>query len=386
MKKKIIRVTTVPASLGGLLHGQLKFMANYYEVIGVSSNDPYNILDALQASENIRTVAVDMTRKITPFKDLVSVYKLYKLFRKEKPLIVHSHTPKAGTLSMIAAKFAGVPHRLHTIAGLPLLEATGLKRLILNTVEKITYSFATKIYPNSFGLQDIILEQKFTTKNKLKVIANGSSNGIDTQIFNPELFNNEEKNNVLKTELNISENDFVFIFVGRLVADKGIKELLEAFNNISKTHKAVKLILVGGFETELDPLDQETLNIKDTNAQIISTGWATDVRPYLGISDILVFPSYREGFPNVVMQSGAMGLPAIVSNINGCNEIIIEGENGTIVPVKNASILLDRMLKVYNKDLHYNKTTCRDLIVKRYQKQVVWDGILNEYKNLEKQI
>jgi len=386
MKKKIIRVTTVPASLGGLLHGQLKFMANYYEVIGVSSNDPYNILDALQASENIRTVAVDMTRKITPFKDLVSVYKLYKLFKKENPFIVHSHTPKAGTLSMIAAKFAGVPHRLHTIAGLPLLEATGLKRLILNTVEKITYSFATKIYPNSFGLQDIILEQKFTTKNKLKVIANGSSNGIDTQIFNPELFNNEEKNNVLKTELNISENDFVFIFVGRLVADKGIKELLEAFNNISKTHKAVKLILVGGFETELDPLDQETLNIKDTNAQIISTGWATDVRPYLGISDILVFPSYREGFPNVVMQSGAMGLPAIVSNINGCNEIIIEGENGTIVPVKNASILLDRMLKVYNKDLHYNKTTCRDLIVKRYQKQVVWDGILNEYKNLEKQI
>ncbi|SFD07552.1 glycosyltransferase family 4 protein [Algibacter pectinivorans] len=383
MKKKIIRVTTVPASLRGLLYGQLKFMSAHYNVIAISSNDEYNLLKMVSERENVPTVAIDMTRKITPIKDLISVYKLYKLFKKEKPFIVHSHTPKAGTLSMIAAKFAGVPHRLHTIAGLPLLVATGKKRWLLNTVEKITYAAASMIYPNSHGLYDIILEEKFTTKNKLKVIAHGSSNGIDVDHFSLNHFSNTTENKALKQKLNIAETDFVFIYVGRLVADKGIKELLEAFNTISKTHKDAKLLLVGDFETDLDPLDEKTLEIKDTNPQIISTGWATDVRPYFAIANVLAFPSYREGFPNVVMQAGAMELPAIVTNINGCNEIIIEGENGCIIPVRDANALHDAMLKIYNKTFVYDKAKCRELIVKRYQRQVIWDGLLQEYKNLE---
>ncbi|KAA5825601.1 glycosyltransferase family 4 protein [Algibacter amylolyticus] len=380
--KKIIRITTVPASLSKLLFGQLKFMSEHYDIIGVSSNDKHNSLKKIALQESIPTIGIDMTRKITPFKDLVSAYKLYKLFKKEKPFIVHSHTPKAGTLSMIAAKFAGVPHRLHTIAGLPLLVATGKKRWLLNTVEKITYAFATMIYPNSHGLYHIILEESFTTTKKLKVIANGSSNGIDVEQFNPNIFDINKKKN-LKASLNINETDFVFLFVGRLVADKGIKELLEAFNSISKTYKNVKLLLVGDFETELDPLDERTLEIKDTNPQIISTGWATDVRPYFAIADVLAFPSYREGFPNVVMQAGAMELPAIVTNINGCNEIIIEGENGCIIPVRDAEALYDAMLNVYNETYKYDKAKCRELIVKRYQRQVIWDGLLQEYKNLE---
>ncbi|MEP3836577.1 MAG: glycosyltransferase family 4 protein [Algibacter sp.] len=383
MKKKIIRVTTVPASLSKLLFGQLKFMSAHYDIIGVSSNDEYNSLKKIAIQEGIPTIGIDMTRKITPFKDLVSVYKLYKLFKKEKPFIVHSHTPKAGTLSMIAAKFAGVPHRLHTIAGLPLLVATGKKRWLLNTVEKITYAFASMIYPNSHGLYDIILEENFTTKNKLKVIAHGSSNGIDVDHFNLSHFSNLDENKALKKQLNIADTDFVFIYVGRLVADKGIKELLEAFNAISKTHKDTKLLLVGGFETDLDPLDESTLEIKDTNPQIISTGWATDVRPYFAIADVLAFPSYREGFPNVVMQAGAMELPAIVTNINGCNEIIIEGENGCIIPVRDADALRDAMLKVYNKTYNYDKAKCRERIVTRYKRQVIWDGLLKEYKHLE---
>lgn len=385
MKKKIIRVTTVPASLSKLLFGQLKFMSTHFDIIGVSSSDEYDSLKEIAIQENVPTIGIDMTRKITPFKDLVSVYKLYKLFKKEKPFIVHSHTPKAGTLSMIAANFAGVPHRLHTIAGLPLLVATGKKRWLLNTVEKITYAFASMIYPNSHGLYDIILEEKFTTKNKLKVIAHGSSNGIDVDLFNLNHFSDINENKTLKKHLNISETDFVFIYVGRLVADKGIKELLVAFNKISKIHKDTKLLLVGDFETDLDPLDAKTLEIKNTNPQIISTGWATDVRPYFAIADVLTFPSYREGFPNVVMQAGAMELPAIVTNINGCNEIIIEGENGCIIPVRDSEALHNAMLNVYKKTVVYDKTKCRDLIVKRYQRQVIWNGLLEEYKNLEKE-
>ena len=121
-----------------------------------------------------------MTRKITPFKDLKSLCQLYRFFRKEKPIIVHTHTPKAGTEGMMASWIAGVPIRLHTVAGLPLMEATGIKRILLNAIEKLTYTFATKIYPNSYGLKDFIINNKLCKPDKLEVIAQGSSNGINT--------------------------------------------------------------------------------------------------------------------------------------------------------------------------------------------------------------
>ena len=178
---------------------------------------------------------------------------------------------------MLAAKLAGVPHRLHTIAGLPLLEATGFKRFILNTVEKITYACATKIYPNSFGLLDIILHNKFTKKEKLKIIANGSSNGIDIERFNPVRFDDEAKISDFRKNLNINKDDYVFLFVGRLVSDKGINELIKSFNKLSSEHQKVKLLLVGGYENELDPLLPETIEIIDNNKNIVFTGWIDDV-------------------------------------------------------------------------------------------------------------
>ncbi len=279
---KIIRVTTVPVSLGGLLNGQLKFMSNYYEVVGVSSEGSASIKNTIHdvgKTEGIRVIPIEMTRKITPIQDLKAVYQLYKIFKKEKPLIVHSHTPKAGTLSMLAAKLAGVPNRLHTIAGLPLLVVTGAKRKLLDTVEKATYSCATKIYPNSFGLKDIIIKNKYTTENKLKVIAKGSSNGIDTSYFDPQLYSEIERTN-LKNELAITQKDFVFLFVGRLVKDKGINELIQAFKKLNNEYHQTKLLLVGTYEKDLDPLLPETEIEINSNPDIISVGWQNDVRPF----------------------------------------------------------------------------------------------------------
>src|SRR5690606_10290970 len=166
MKPKLIRITTVPQSLRGLLRGQLKFMSqNGYEVLGVSS--PGDALQDVAQNEGVRTVAIVMTGTISPLKDLQALFRLIQLFRKEKPQIVHTHTPKAGLLGMMAAKIAGVPHRLHTVAGMPLTVATGNKRKLLNTIEKLTYACATKVYPNSYGLQKIILREKFTNPTKL---------------------------------------------------------------------------------------------------------------------------------------------------------------------------------------------------------------------------
>jgi len=376
-KPKLIRITTVPSSLKILLKGQHAFMSTQYEVVGVSSKG--DELNEVAEAEGIRVVPIGMTRTISPIKDIRSVWQLYKLFRKEKPLIVHTHTPKAGIAGMMAAKFAGIKIRLHTVAGLPLMEAAGIKRKILNVVEKLTYRCATRVYPNSKGLYEFILKEKFTSETRLKVIADGSSNGIDISHFNPELVNTEAKSE-LRESLFIEDGAYVFVFVGRLVGDKGLNEMVSAFKELSKSNESARLLLVGGAENELDPLQPETLQEMEQNERIISVGFQNDVRPYFAISDALVFPTYREGFPNVVMQAGAMELPAIVTNINGCNEIIIEGENGTIIPTKDRDRLLKAMLTFANGSYDGRGAVCRKMIVDRYEQSVIWEALLKEYK------
>lgn len=386
MKAKLIRITTIPLSLKILLKGQHRFMSNHFEVIGVSSHGKE--LDEVKNDENIEVIPIDMSRQMTPVKDMKSLWSTYRLLKKEKPQIVHTHTPKAGIVGMLAAKMAGVPHRLHTVAGLPLMEATGTKRKILEFVEKLTYASATNVYPNSKGLFDYILDHNYTDKYKLKVIGNGSSNGIDTSFFAPGQITEAEKAS-LKKELEIQDSDFVFVFVGRLVGDKGINELVNAFAQLKKTEnsKRCKLLLVGPLEEDLDPLHQDTLNEIKNNPDIISVGFQKDVRPYFAVSDALAFPSYREGFPNVVMQAGAMGLPSIVSNINGCNEIIIEDQNGIIVPVKNTEKLKQAMERMISDTVYYSRSraNAREMIQSRYEQSVVWEALLGEYNKLVKE-
>jgi glycosyltransferase involved in cell wall biosynthesis len=357
-------------------------MSAHYDVTLISSEKPK--LEKLGQAQGVNTYHVEMTRQITPLADLKSVWKLYRYFKKEKPFIVHSHTPKAGIVSMLAAKLAGVPHRLHTVAGLPLLEAVGTKRKILNFVEKLTYSAATFVYPNSYGLLEIIKEHRFAPPSKLKVLANGSSNGINVSWFSRVHFS-EDDNYQLKTRLNILPEHFVFIFVGRLVKDKGINELIAAFVELHNQFPNVRLLLVGNYEHELDPLQPETVSTIDSSDFIIPVGFQQDVRPYFAISDALVFPTYREGFPNGVLQAAAMDLPCIVTNINGCNEIITDGHNGMIIPVKDQAAVFEAMRRLYSdKNLYIAmRNVAREIIVSRYGQQYVWESILNEYKNLE---
>lgn len=384
-KKTLIRITTVPISLEKLLSGQLEYMSAFYHVIAVSSEKEK--LEKLGQKIKLPVFFVNLTRQITPWQDLLALIKMYLFFKKTKPFIVHTHTPKAGTIGMLAAKLAGVPLRLHTVAGLPLLETKGVKRKLLNAVEKITYSCANHVYPNSAGLQDIIIQNRYCRASKVKVIAKGSSNGIDTAYFNPDLFSNDDTSQ-LKKDLGINEQDFVFIFVGRLVKDKGINELVLAFQRLHHQNNKVKLLLVGDYEHELDPLLPETLKVIAENPTIITVGFQHDVRPYFAISNALVFPTYREGFPNVVMQAGAMNLPCIVTNINGCNEIIIASENGIIIPVKDEKAIFDAMNNfVSNTEMLVTmKAKARQMIVSRYEQKVVWEAIHQEYIRLTENV
>lgn len=382
-KPKLIRVTTVPLSLNVLLKGQLKFLSHEFEVIGISSAG--KDLNETAEREGVRVLAVDMERGIHPFKDLISLYKLYKQFKKEKPQIVHSITPKAGLLTMLAGKLAGVPIRVHTFTGLIFPARTGFIQKLLITMDQLLCWASTNIYPEGNGVKSDLISYRITSK-PLKVLANGNVNGIDLEHFSIQQVS-EQQQIELKKALNINENDFVFVFVGRLVSDKGINELITAFSNLKHETLSFKLLLVGWLETELDSLSAETLKEIETNPNIIFVGFQSDVRPYFAVSDALVFPSYREGFPNVVMQAGAMELPSIVTNINGCNEIVIAEKNGIIIPVKNMEAVQEAMKKLMNDKYLYDelKQNARPMIASRYEQRVVWNAIKEEYQNLLKE-
>jgi len=382
-KKKLVRITTVPLSLDKILDGQLSFMNNHYEVIAVSSEKEYLIRCA--KNEGVRFKHIEMTRKITPIKDFISLIKLISFLKKERPLIIHSHTPKAGILAMLASKITNIPIRLHTVAGLPLMEEKGSKKKLLELIEKLTYSFSTFVFTNSNGLYKYIIENNYVSKNKLKVIGNGSSNGVDINYFSPTSVSIKEKEK-LKLSLGILENDFTFVFVGRIVADKGINELINAFDKISFQNNAIKLLLVGEQESHLDPLNENTLKLISSNKNIIKTGFQKDIRPFLAVSDALVFPSYREGFPNVIMQAGAMELPVIATNINGCNEIIINEKNGVLIELKNNGAIVKAMVRLIEDEAFYKnlKSNARSMIVSRFERKVICEKILYEYKEMEK--
>jgi glycosyltransferase involved in cell wall biosynthesis len=380
MKPKLIRITTVPLSLQKLIAGQMEFMSrNEFEVFMISS--PFDGQLALERKENAIYIPIAMTRVISPLADLKSLYNLVKAFRQIKPDIVHTHTPKAGLLGMLAARIVGVPVRLHTVAGLPLMEARGLKRIVLEAIEKITYACAHQVYPNSSNLKEFIIASNFTSSAKLKVIGNGSSNGINVNLF--QLTDDiASQVKVLQIKHHLNADHFIFVFVGRLVKDKGIEELVSAFSALAKQYPKMRLLLVGPEESDLDPLSMECRTEIYDNPAIIHVGYQNDVKPYLALSQVLTFPSYREGFPNVPMQAGCFGLPCIVSNINGCNEIIENDKNGVIIPVKDTVSIKEAMDRVYLDTELYDvmKSNARKMIVERYDQQKVWDLILREYQ------
>ncbi len=376
----LFRVTTVPISLQKLISGQLPFMKLHgLEPVMISAEGPE--VEEVIEEQGCPHIAISLTRKISPLKDLIGLWQFYKLCRQYRPAIIHSHTPKAGLIGMLGGKLAGVPVRLHTVAGLPLMEYQGIERYVLEWVEKITYASATKVYPNSANLKEFILASRFCDEGKLKVIGNGSSNGIDTRFFSMAALENQRLEH-LRAQLQVDKEDFLFVFIGRLVKDKGIQELVEAFITLQKSFSKIKLLLVGPLEEDLDPLSKETLRHMEENPAILTVGYQKDVRPYLAISKALVFPSYREGFPNVPMQAGCFDLPCIATDINGCNEIIIEGENGLLVPPKATQELLEAMQKLLVDPELYSqlRKNARRMIVERYEQTHIWKLLLEEYQ------
>lgn len=376
MKKKVLRIATVPISLNLLLQGQLRMLNEDYEMVAVSS--PGKDLEEVGAREGVRTVGIRMERRISPIQDLKSLFALIKLIRKEKPWMVHTMTPKAGLLGMLAARICGVPVRLHLFTGLVFPTSTGLKRRLLMATDKLTCACATFINPEGEGVKRD-LECFGITHKELHIVGNGNINGIDMTYF-------DRTEEVMKKAESIREKDCItFCFVGRIVGDKGMNELAEAFARLEKEFPSCRLLLVGDFEEKLDPVSPETKRMFLENSRVTFAGWQDDIRPYLAASDIFVFPSYREGFPNVVLQAGAMDLPSIVTDINGSSEIIRDGMNGVIIPPRDTEALWKAMRNMLTDEAARRKmaANARNLIGSRYDRTFLWQELKKTYKSLE---
>lgn len=373
--KKLIRAVTVPQSLG-LVEALLPKLKQKYEAQLLSS--PGDRIDKISKEHQVVGHRVEMYRRMSPFKDLKSLFQLIKVFRKEKPYMVHSMTPKAGLLCMLAAWLTRVPRRVHTFTGLVWPTASGLSRRILMFTDWVTCACATHVIPEGQGVLDDL--QQHITKKTMKVLGYGNVMGIDMNRFSrrPEI---EAKAKEL-----VKDNVYTFVFVGRLVKDKGINELVEAFTKLYDKYTNVRLLLVGKYEAELDPLKQETLDSINALPAIEAVGsqYGDDLLAHYAASDCFVFPSYREGFPNTVIEAGAMGLPSIVTDINGAREIIIHGENGVIIPSKDADAIYQAMeqMMLDKEKAKAMADNARPLIASRFEQSFVHKCLLDFYEEI----
>ena len=375
MKKKFLIITTVPISLG-FFKGQIQVLKKKFDIELVSS--PEDRLIEICNEENVIGHAISMKREISIFYDIKSLFQLIHLFKKIKPAVIHGSTPKAGLLSMFAGWLVKAPHRIYYIHGLRYQGNKGFKRSLLISMEKMSCYFATDIIAVSFGVKEIIEKEKITKKS-IEIIGNGSVNGIDLTFFSAS------KSEVpdLKELYKLNSTNFVYGFVGRLVKDKGLYELVQSFLKIYKKTPETRLLLVGNFE-EGDTLD---MNIKEeiiTNPAIINVGFQKDVRPFFKMMTIFVFPTYREGFGVSLMEAAAMGVPSISSNIIGCNEIIKNGYNGILIPPRSIKSLTKTMRMVLKDKDKINEMSyvCRDYVGKKYEQNKLWEKTLNTYSKI----
>lgn len=372
---KIIRAVTVSQSVGFYLPLVPQLRAKGYEVVSLSSPGPE--LEELR-DMGVRCLEVPMERHVAIGKDLLALFQLIRIIRHEKPDIIHSMTPKAGLLCLLAAWLTRVPRRVHTFTGLVWPTATGLSRRILMFTDWLTCACATHVIPEGQGVMDDL--QRHITRKPMRVLGYGNVRGVDMDYWRREKACGEKL-----TELKDGAK-FTFVFVGRIVRDKGINELVEAFMRVRKRHPQARLLLVGRYEDNLDPIADATKKqiVECKDIEYVGAQYGKDLVACYAASDCFAFPSYREGFPNTVLEAGALGLPSIVTDINGSREIIEDGKNGLIIPSKNVDSLETAMVKMITDDkMRISMASCaREMISSRFDQTFVRQCLMDFYEEI----
>jgi len=378
---KLVHIMTVPQSLF-FLTGQVRYMKDHgFEVEAVASSGPD--LARFGRQEGISTSSVQMPRRISPLGDLLALFRLVRILRRIRPVIVHGHTPKGGLLGMIAAFLAGVPVRIYSLHGLPLETARGLKRVVLRWTEKISCLLATRILPVGASLRRSGIAEGLASAAKMKVLGKGSINGVDALgRFNP-IPEALSESTTLRRTLGIPHDARVIGFVGRIVLDKGLEDLVKAWKSLREEYPDLHLLVVGAFEPQ-DPISKPSEELLRSDPRVHLTGNVLSMRPMYGVMQIVVLPTYREGFPTVPLEAAAMGLPVIATRVTGCVDAIVDGVTGTLVAARDPVQLRDA-LRTYldDRELSLEQGRAgRARVLRDFRQEVVWESFHREYRRL----
>ncbi len=318
----VIGITSAQTCL--VLTGRLRALREAgFRVTLISS--PGILLDDIARREGVDAEAVPIARQIEPWRDTVSLIRLWVLLRKLKPDVVEFSTPKAGLLGLLAAVMARVPRRVYLLRGLKLETASGKKRAILWGAERLTVACAQTVLCNSDSLRERILAFHLGPEKKLKLLGAGSSIGVDVKRFRP----GPES---LRDLLGIPRDAAVIGFTGRLTRDKGLPDLVSAFARILRIQPDAYLLLVGWFDAAEDAVDADLRALVQSHPRIVCTGFVPDAAPYYRAMDVFVLPTLREGFPNAVLEASASGVAAVTTLSTGARDAVVPEVTGLLVP------------------------------------------------------
>lgn len=378
-KPKLLLAVTASGSCG-FYRGMLQ----YLEDAGFSTtlvSAPGTQLNEVSSSQGAASVAVPMEREIRPLHDLVSLWRLYRTMRTARPDVVDASTPKAGLLGSLAAMLARVPCRVYTLRGLRMETATGLKRLVLWLAERLACACAHRVVAVSKSLRLRAIELKLVSPEKARCLGNGSC-GVDTEHFTPKNRNNEQVAQ-LRQALGLTGNETVIGYAGRFVKDKGIRELVEAFRELSASRPDLRLLLVGDFENG-DPVETKVRSYIESTPTILLPGFVADAAPYYALMDVFVLPTYREGFPGVPLEAQASEVPVVTTNATGAVDSVRHGITGLIVPVKDAKALtaaIDTLLR--KPEMRTNMGHAgRKWMERDFRAEAIWEAHAAMYREM----
>lgn len=377
--KRIAYVVTSPLSAWALLRGQLAHLRERgYEVHLITSPGPQ--LDAAAEREGVIPHAVPMSREIAPLADLGSLLRLLAVLRSIRPDIMNVGTPKAGLLGGVASALLRVPRRVYVLRGLRLETATGWRRRLLWTTERLACLCAQRVVCVSPSLRDSAIALGLVGPRKAVVLGGGSSNGVDTARFapSPALL---ERARVLRSDLAIREGAPVIGFVGRFTRDKGIAELAEAFARLRRRFPEARLLLLGDYE-EGDPVPEAARAVLDRDPNVVRPGFVSDPAPYYHLCDVLALPTYREGFPNAALEAAATGKPIVATDATGARDAVVHGETGLVVPVRDADALAEALEQLLASPERARAMggAARARAVREFAPEVIWSGLADLYE------
>lgn len=375
MKKKICFVVSAPGTAVSFLKDHVERLSELFDVYLVA-----NIKDVSEIT-NLKLTGykhIQIERKPSVNKDLRALWQLYKYFRQERFFVVQSQASKPSLLMAIAAFFARVPNRIRIFTGQIWCNMTGWKRIAFKAVDKITVALNTELLSDGYPQMNYLIEQKIVKPNKIKVLGNGSICGVDISRFNPD----DRVRSDIRKELNYSDNNIVFVFLGRLKREKGIHELLSAFNKLVVDSPDARLLLLGTDEENCIEWLRLYPNISDRK-RVCFYGYTLDPNKTLQAGDVYVLPSYREGFGMAVLEASCMKLPVICSDIYGMEDSFVEGVTGLKCKVRDDETLLDCMKKLYiDEALRQSMGKAgRERVMKDFSKQLVTDAWFEYYKS-----